>query len=408
MYNIFEVFMNILLAVSGSIAAYKSPDICRGLVNQGHKVKVVLSKGSLEFVNKNVFNYLGAEDTFIYSDDFNHKGILHIELSNWLDRFVLAPASANTISKLSQGQCDDLTSSIFLSLDQNKEKIIFPAMNTKMLSNPITQENLNRIKKNPNTFIVESESGLLACGEVGNGKLPDVREIVDLIPMLSSLKNNKKVIVTAGATLSNLDPVRFVTNPAKGGSAYLIARKYLSKGYKVHVIKGQNCVDSFKYLTKHPLYSEETVSTTQDLLDAVKAKNHDFDLYISPMAVSDVEFDYQDSKIKKSSMNGSLSYKHAPDVLKYVLENKKADQIIVGFAAETDLEDTTIYEKMKRKPVDLLVANLVNSGFNKKEKMGFGTNIGTYKLVSKTSTENYLHLPKEELAEIIFKKTENL
>ena len=394
--------MNILLAVSGSISAYKSPDICRGLINQGHKVKVVLSKGALEFVNKNVFNYLGAEATYSYNHDFEHSGVLHIELSNWLDRFVLAPASANTLSKLAHGNCDDLLSSIFLSLEASKEKIIFPAMNSKMLSNPMTKKNMASLKQINNLFIVDSDSGLLVCGETGEGKLPEVKEICTLVSSLSNLKNDKKVLVTAGATLSNLDPVRFVTNPARGGSAFLIAQKYLSEGYKVHVIKGQNTVESFNYLTKHPLYSEEVVSTTKDLLDSVI--NQSFDIYISPMAVSDVEFEYSDKKIKKSTMQGTLNYKYAPDVLKYVVENKKQGQIIVGFAAETDLSDATINEKLKRKPVDLLVANLVNSGFNKKEKMGFGTSEGTYKLVSPSGTEEYDLLSKKELANIIFSK----
>lgn len=394
--------MNILLAVSGSISAYKSPDLCRGLINQGHKVKVVLSKGALEFVNKNVFNYLGAEATFSHLDDFENYGVLHIELANWTDRFVLAPASANTLSKLAHGACDDLLSSIFLSLDQNKEKIIFPAMNSKMLSNPITTKNIDDLKGLNNLFIVNPDSGLLVCGETGEGKLPDVKEIGTLVSTLSYKKNNKKVLITAGATLSNLDPVRFVTNPARGGSAFLIAQKYLSEGYSVHVIKGQTVVESFKYLNKHPLYTEETVSTTQDLLNSVKKQS--FDIYISPMAVSDIEFDYSDKKIKKSTMKGTLNYTYAPDVLKHVVENKKEGQQIVGFAAETDLSDSTINEKINRKPVDLLIANLVNSGFNHQEKMGFGTSFGTYKIVSKSGIEEYEKLTKKELANIIYSK----
>jgi len=394
--------MNILLAVSGSISAYKSPDLCRGLINQGHKVKVVLSKGALEFVNKNVFNYLGAEATFSHHDDFENPRVLHIELSNWADRFVLAPASANTISKLAHGTCDDLLSSIFLSLDQNKEKIIFPAMNSKMLSNTITKKNIDNLKNLNNLFIINPDSGLLVCGENGEGKLPDVKEICTLVSTLSYKKNHKKVLITAGATLSNLDPVRFVTNPARGGSAFLIAQKYLSEGYSVHVIKGQTVVESFNYLKKHPLYTEETVSTTQDLLNSVKTQS--FDIYISPMAVSDIEFDYSDKKIKKSTMEGTLNYRYAPDVLKYVVENKKEDQQIVGFAAETDLSDSTINEKINRKPVDLLVANLVNSGFNHQEKMGFGTSFGNYKIVSKSGTEEYEKLNKKELANIIYSK----
>jgi phosphopantothenoylcysteine decarboxylase/phosphopantothenate--cysteine ligase len=396
--------MNILIAVSGSIAAYKAPDICRGLVNQGHKVKVVLSKGALEFVNPQVFKYLGVEETFLPDDDFKHKNVLHINLSKWLDSFILVPASANTLSKISHGQCDDLLTSIFLSLEPQKVKVLYPAMNTYMYQNFITQNNLSLLQKIPNCYLIEPDSGVLACGDEGPGKLTDVRSIVEMIPIYSNKKVNKTVVITAGATLSNLDPVRYVTNPAKGGSSYLIAKEYLSQGYKVFMIKGQDVIPDFKFLDKHPNYQSQTVSTTQDLLDTVKNLNFDFDIYISPMAVSDIEFDYVDGKIKKSTLKGSFNFKFAPDVLKYVVENKKPHQKIVGFAAETSLDKKVIEEKINRKPVDLLVANLVNSGFNQKAKQGFGTREGHYKLVTKDSVEEFKNLSKGDLAKKIFAK----
>ena len=394
--------MNILIAVSGSIAAYKAPDICRGLVNSGHKVKVVLSKGALEFVNPKVFNYLGVENTYLPEDDFSHKGVLHIELSKWLDSFVLVPASANTLAKLSHGECPDLLTSIFLSLEPSKIRVLYPAMNTFMYQNTITQENLNKLKTLPKTYIIPPDSGVLACGDEGPGKMPDVRSIVEMVPTYTGKRSFKSVVITAGATLSNLDPVRYVTNPAKGGSSYLLAKKYLSEGYLVKVIKGQEVIEDFKYLEKHPNYESHTVSTTSDLLEKVKQFS-DFDIYISPMAVSDIEFDYVDSKIKKSTLQKSLNFKFAPDVLAYVLQNKKHYQQIVGFAAETSLSDSVIQEKITRKPVDLLVANLVNSGFNNKSKQGFGTRNGTYKLVSPIGVVGeYNNLDKSELANIIF------
>lgn len=394
--------MNILIGISGSIAAYKAPDIARGLINQGHSVKVILTKGALEFVNAKVFNYLGVETTYLPDDDFKHLGVLHIELSKWCDTFVLVPLSANTLSKLSRGECSDLLTSVYLSLPPDKVKVLYPAMNTFMYNNPITQDNLKKIS-GPNTYLIEPDSGVLACGDEGKGKLSDVRSIIEMIPTYSSQKIAKKVVITAGSTLSNLDPVRYVTNPAKGGTAYVVAKKYLSEGYHVHVIQGQEVIGDFKYLSNHPNYSSEVVSTTKDLLKVVKNLNHEFDIYISPMAVSDIEFDYVDSKIKKSTLNGSFKFQFADDVLKYVVDNKRLGQKIVGFAAETDLLPKTIQEKLTRKPVDLLVANLVNSGFNGSAKQGFGTKEGIYKLAT-VANPNPLEQPlsKAQLAEEIF------
>jgi phosphopantothenoylcysteine decarboxylase/phosphopantothenate--cysteine ligase len=398
--------MKILLGITGSIAAYKAPDIARGLINQGHEVKVVLTKGALEFVNPQVFKFLGVAATYLPDEDFKHQGVLHIELSKWCDTFALVPLSANTLSKLARGECSDLLTSVYLSLPPTTVKVLYPAMNTFMYANPITQENLKKLL-GETTYLIEPDSGVLACGDEGKGKLSDVRSIIEMLPTYSQHKVNKKVVITAGATLSNLDPVRYVTNPAKGGTAYVLAKKYLSAGYQVHVIQGQEVIGDFKYLTKHPHYTFEVVSTTQDLLQSVKKLTKKFDIYISPMAVSDIEFDYVDSKIKKSTLKGSFKFQFAADVLKYVLDHKTKGQKIVGFAAETDLTLKTIQEKMNRKPVDLLVANLVNSGFNGSHKQGFGTRDGIYKLVLPTKsglsgTETEQALTKIELAEKIF------
>jgi phosphopantothenoylcysteine decarboxylase/phosphopantothenate--cysteine ligase len=388
--------MNFLIAVSGSIAAYKSPDICRGLINQGHKVKVVLSEGALKFVSPDIFKHLGVESTYLPKDDFNHSNVLHIELSKWLDTFVLVPASANTLSKLAHGGCDDLLSSIFLSLEPQKVKVIYPAMNTFMYRNIITQSNFKILKSLPNMFMMAPDSGVLACGDVGEGKLADVKSIIEMLPTYSNKQIQKSVLITAGATMSSIDTVRYVTNPARGGTAYLLAKKYLAEGYTVHVVQGQDVMAEFSYLKKHPKYSFEIISTTKELLESVKFRVADVDIYISPMAVSDIEFEFQDKKIKKLSMKGSFAFTSAPDVLKYVVENKKQGQQIVGFAAESDLSESVIQEKITRKPVDLLVANLVDSGF--------GTSSGHYKLVSNGKTKEYPVLDKKELVELIFRQ----
>jgi phosphopantothenoylcysteine decarboxylase / phosphopantothenate---cysteine ligase len=397
--------MNILLAITGYIAAYKAPDIARGLVSQGHTVRVICSHGALKFINKDVFKHLGVEETYLDTDDFNHKQVLHIDLSKWADSFVIAPLSANFLSKLAQGQCSGLIESVFLSLSKDKIKILVPAMNPTMLSNPITQRNLNVLKTLSNVVIIDSDFGVLACGDTGKGKLPKVEALTEVIPLIKNNLTHSRVVITAGATLSSIDPVRYVSNPAKGGTAYVIAKKYLSEGYSVHVIKGVDSTKKFEHLKKHPRYSEEVVITTPDLLTAVKNRIKNFEIYISPMAVSDIECEYTDSKLKKSSMTGSFKYKQADDVLKYVIENKTKSAQVVGFAAESSLDESVINEKLKRKPVDLLIANLASSGYVKgSQKQGFGTSQGHYKIVDKNETKEFESLDKEELADLIYEK----
>lgn len=166
--------MKILLGISGSISAYKSIDIARGLVKNGHEVKVVLTAGALKFVVPEVFTYLGVSDVYHAQEDFEHKNVLHVDLARWCDTFLIAPLSANTLSRLARGEASDLLSSIFLALEPHKNVLIFPAMNTNMLYHPFTQENLKaveKIKTLPNVHVFPTDSGILACEEVGEGKL---------------------------------------------------------------------------------------------------------------------------------------------------------------------------------------------------------------------------------------------
>ena len=167
--------MNILLAVTGSISAYKAYDLLRLLIKDGHTVKIILSSGAQKFIKKETFKYLGAESVHTSSDDFSGEyKILHIELADWADRFVIAPTSANTIAKLSNASADDLTSSVFLAFDSQKPIFIFPAMNTKMLTHPFLQENLEKLKKLKNIFLGQTQFGELACNHIGEGKLEDI------------------------------------------------------------------------------------------------------------------------------------------------------------------------------------------------------------------------------------------
>ena len=400
--------MRILLAVSGSISAYKTLDIARGLFKNGHEVKVILTNGALKFVIPEVFTYLGVQEVYKSQDDFNHKNVLHVDLARWCDLLVVAPASANTIAKLAQGRADDLLSSVFLALEPRKNIILFPAMNSLMLAHPFTQENLCDIKKLKtlnNLYISPTDTGILACEEIGLGKLPSVEEIIELIPtMIKPLnsENQKTILATTGATITPLDPVRYLTNSSSGITGYYLAEAALREGHKVIMIAGANATANLELFIKHPNYKLIRVKTVDNMKDAVLSELSNADLYISTAAISDLEFDVSDSKIKKDSMGESLKIKKACDILKTVIENKPDQLKIVGFAAETDLSEAVLNKKMKSKPVDLLVGTKVNNGLTKDQQVaGFNVDFAQYKLLSPKGFIFEGTLTKRELAQKI-------
>lgn len=397
--------MRILLGVSGSISAYKSLDIARGLVKKGHEVKVVLTSGALKFVVPEVFTYLGVSDVYQSEDDFKHKNVLHIDLARWCDVFAIAPVSANTLSRLAQGQASDLLSSIFLALEPHKNTLIFPAMNTNMLHHPFTEKNIEDIKKLKtlkNLFVSPTDAGILACEEVGLGKLPNVDEIIEIIPtMIKPIQSveQKTILVTTGATIVPLDPVRYLTNSSSGITGYYLAEAALLMGHKVVMVAGANSTAKLNLFSKHPNFQLIRAKTVEEMKTVVHAHLNDADLYISSAAISDIEFDVSDSKIKKDSLGDSLKIRPATDILKTVLEMKSAKLKVVGFAAETDPSDAVLNKKMKSKPVDLLVGTKVNNGLTKNEEVaGFNADFAEYRLLSPKGFTYEGILTKRELA----------
>lgn len=397
--------MRILLGVSGSISAYKSLDIARGLVKKGHEVKVILTEGALKFVVPEVFTYLGVSDVYKAQDDFVHKNVLHIDLARWCDVFAIAPVSANTLSRLAQGQASDLLSSVFLALEPHKNTLIFPAMNTNMLHHPFTEKNIEDIKKLKtlsNLFVSPTDAGILACEEVGLGKLPNVDEIIEIIPtMIKPIQNadQKTILVTTGATIVPLDPVRYLTNSSSGITGYYLAEAALAMGHKVVMIAGAHSTAKLNLYSKHPNFKLLRAKTVEEMKEAVHSHLNDADLYISSAAISDIEFDVSDSKIKKDSMGDSLKIKPATDVLKTVLEKKSAKLKVVGFAAETDPSDSVLNKKMQSKPVDLLVGTKVNNGLTKNQEVtGFNADFAEYRLLSPKGFTYEGILTKKELA----------
>ncbi|EQC52380.1 bifunctional phosphopantothenoylcysteine decarboxylase/phosphopantothenate--cysteine ligase CoaBC [Bacteriovorax sp. DB6_IX] len=378
--------MKIILGVCGSIAAYKSIDLARGLSKKGHEVKVILTKGALEFLKPEVFGYLGI-DYFLSLDDFENRNVLHIDLAKWCDHLLIYPTSANTLANLAFGKADDLLTSVFLAKRDETTTSIFPAMNTYMYRHPLTQENmdlLQRIHKAGNLFIHPPAAGKLACGDQGEGKAPSIDKVINCIEAINPKITNesKRVLITTGATIAPIDPVRFVTNSSSGKTGYELAVESLKRGYQTHVIAGKHATSQLDDLLELPGFTLTRVTTTTDMKTAVEKAFSQSDIYISSAAISDLEFEAHLGKMKKTQMSQSLEYKQAPDILKYVLGLKK-DQQVVGFAAETDLSHDILNEKWTRKPVDLLVGTQVHSGLcHDKEQQGFNTDQAHYKFFS--------------------------
>lgn len=403
--------MKILLSVCGSISAYKSLDIARGLVNSGHEVKVVLTKGALKFVIPEVFTYLGVLDVYQDDSDFKHKYVLHVDLARWCDTLVIAPLSANTLSRLARGEASDLLTSLFLALEPEKPIAIFPAMNSLMLAHPFTQENLKeltKLKSLGNVFISETNAGVLACNEEGFGKLPPVDEILALIPTLKAPFTNiprKKIVISTGATIAPLDPVRYLTNSSSGITGYHLAVSALKSGHEVVVVAGKNAVKELDLLSKHPFYKLIRVTTVNEMHDAVHAEIKNAHAYLSAAAISDLEFDVSAQKIKKENIEDSLKVKKAIDVLKTVIEAKLPNLKIVGFAAETDLSDSVLTKKYNSKPVDLLVGTKVDNGLTPASSLqGFNTSSASYRFMEKGLVTLERVLDKSELGDIILKR----
>ncbi|MCP4912285.1 MAG: bifunctional phosphopantothenoylcysteine decarboxylase/phosphopantothenate--cysteine ligase CoaBC [Oligoflexia bacterium] len=395
--------MKLLLGVSGSISAYKAYDLTRLFVKAGHEIKVVMTGGAAQFIKKETFLYLGASAVYSSQDDFNvndYQGIPHIELAKWADKLLVAPLSANTLGKFAGGLADDLLSSIFLAWEKTKPIILFPAMNTKMLSNPITQDNFKKLETLlPNIFIHPTQSGLLACGDEGEGKLSEIETIFHFTESFVLVRKEKEFLVTTGATLSPLDPVRYITNASSGKTGFLMAKVALSLGYKVTVIAGIYATSDLERLSAHPDYKLVRTISTENMANAVKEEIARADVYFSSAAVSDIEFEYQESKMKKEQMSGTLAFQQAIDILSGVIKLTDKKRFIIGFAAETNLDEQMLKSKNNRKPVDLLIGTQVNNGLLGKSKEGFGNDFATYKCLLNNEYIEWLQLTKQEMCE---------
>ena len=404
--------MKILLGVCGSIACYKSFDLVRELVKTGHEVKVVLTNGAINFIKPELFRWLGATEVFGPLDDFKNpseKSIAHIELARWADRLCVAPLSANSLAKFANGQCDDLLSSVVLSRKNNLPLILAPAMNPQMYANSITQENLNKLLGQQNCYLISPEDGQVVCGESGTGKFATLDKIILLLDCLSSKSQNAKtVVITTGATIAPIDPVRYVTNPSSGLTGLEIAKAFLRKGHKVHLIAGKNSDHRIPFLKDHPQATIHQVTTAEQMYNVTMELSPKTDIFVAAAAVSDFKFPFNPSKIKKEAIEHSLPLAPEVDILKSFLANKTPQQYVVGFAAENPLSVEVLAKKISSKPVDLLVGTHVNGNFSfpNGQPAGFQSPQADYLIWEAGLTQEYSPMSKVELANLVTHKAE--
>ncbi len=379
----------VILGVSSSVAAYKAAELCSLLIKQHAEVHVLMTKNACQFINPITFETLTSHKCLVDTFDrhFEFK-VEHVELAKAADAAVIAPATANVTAKLACGIADDMLTTTLLACDC--PKILSPAMNTRMYNNPVTQDNLKRLVRY-GWEIVEPESGRLACGDVGKGKLAPVEDILEAVLAKIALPKDlegRKILVTAGPTREAIDPVRFITNHSSGKMGYALARIAHLRGAEVTLVSGPTALKAPAGVTFVPIES------AHDLFEAVTSRSKEQDIIIKAAAVADyTPASYADQKLHKSDDDMAISLKRTEDTLQYLGEHKREGQILCGFAMETEDLVERARGKLKRKHLDMICANNV-----KVAGAGFAGDTNVITLITEDMQTSLPLMSKEEAA----------
>lgn len=384
---------SIIIGVSGGIAAYKTAYLVSTLSKTEADVNVIMTENACEFISPLVFETLTGNKCYVDTFDRNFKfDVEHISLAKKADIFMIAPATANVIAKIANGIADDMLTTTFLA--SKCKKIVSPAMNTAMFENQITQDNIAKLKKY-GIGVVEPQNGLLACGDVGAGKMPEPDFLFDVIEREIAREKDmlgKKVLVTAGATMESLDPVRFLTNHSSGKMGFAIAKEAMLRGAEVTVVKANTTAEIPNFI------KIVEVSSAKDMFDAVTVLSDQQDIIVKAAAVADYTPEsYVDSKIKKKDGDLSIPLKRTMDILKYLGENKKEGQFLCGFSMETDNMLENSKAKLSKKNADMIVANNLRDAGS-----GFKTDTNAVTLITKDGHKSLELKSKAEVAKEIF------
>jgi len=385
----------ILLVICGGISAYKSLEIIRLLKKSKARVKTILTKSAKQFVTPLSVASLSQEK--VYDDLFNYENeseMDHISLSRWSDLILVAPTTANTISKLSAGTSDDLASTVILASD--KEVFLVPAMNVRMWEHPATKENLNKLK-NFGYQIIGPEIGDMACGEYGQGKMTESTEIVDSIEQyFSNLRKNKKLkaLVTAGPTHEFIDPVRYISNKSSGKQGYEIAKSLKKNGFDTTLITGPTNLRPISGINLINVNTAEEMFNA--VLDCLPA-----DVAIFSAAVSDFKIKNKEKNKIKKKENMDLNLEKNIDILSHISNhNSLRPKMVIGFAAETCNLNEYAKKKLSEKNCDWIIANDVSD-----HSIGFGSDFNEVSIFYKnTKYEKIPKMKKSILADKIVKK----
>ncbi|MBF1114328.1 MAG: bifunctional phosphopantothenoylcysteine decarboxylase/phosphopantothenate--cysteine ligase CoaBC [Solobacterium sp.] len=384
----------IVVGVTAGIAAYKICQLVSSLKKQGNEVHVIMTKEAEKFVTPLTFQTLSNQKviTDMFTVDYT-PDVHHISLAKKADLFVVAPATANIIAKIAHGLADDMLTTTFLA--STCPKLIVPAMNTNMLNNPITQDNIATCQKY-GIHIMCSGSGYLACGDVGAGRLPEPEEIEDAIASLVETNrylNGRHVVITAGATQEEIDPVRYITNHSTGKMGYALAKEARNAGARVTLISGK---------TNLPKpYGVDVVSVTSaaDMAKSVIDNFEKADVLIMSAAVADyTPIEKAEQKIKKTDGDLSIALKRTQDILLTIGQKKREDQIVIGFAMETENLLENAAKKLQEKNANYIIANSI-----REPGAGFGVDTNIVKIISPTSVEDLGLLSKDETAKEILR-----
>ncbi|WP_437130651.1 bifunctional phosphopantothenoylcysteine decarboxylase/phosphopantothenate--cysteine ligase CoaBC [Peptostreptococcus russellii] len=396
----------IVVGVTGGIAAYKACDVVSKLKKLGANIHVIMTKSAKEFVCPMTFQTLS--NNFVIDDMFEDPKtweVEHIELAKAADLFLIVPATANFIGKLANGIADDMLTTTAMAT--TSQLVIAPAMNSNMYNNPIVEENISRLKSYGYKFI-NPASGLLACGDVGAGKLEETSKIVEYVEnYFESIKLDEdkkdlkglKVLVTAGPTVESIDPVRYITNRSSGKMGYSIAQRAAKRGADVILLSGKTSIEKPKELYK---YIE--IESADDLYREILAEFSECDVVIQSAAVADYKpKNYSDRKIKKSDGDLVIELSRNKDIAQE-LGKIKGEKVLVGFAAETNDVLENASRKIKKKNLDFIVANdLTKTG------AGFNSDTNIVRIIGANGDVcEYPKLLKTEVADVILDRVENI
>lgn len=380
----------VVLGITGSIAAYKIPNLARMLKKLGAEVEVVMTENATQFITPLTFESLTGKKCMVDTFDRNFQySVEHVALAKKADLFVISPASANVIGKIAGGIADDMLTTTVMAC--TCPKIICPAMNHNMFHNPIVQDNIKKLE-NYGYKIVQPDSGMLANGDSGDGRMPEPEELLEYILKEIAFEKDllgKRVLISAGATMEAIDPVRFITNHSTGKMGFAIARNAVLRGAEVTMVAGHT------EIAPPPFVNIIKIGSAEEMFRQIADIYKDFDIVIMSAAVADfTPENYYDNKLKKSDGIADIKLKRTVDILKYLGENREDGKpFLCGFSMETQNLEENSKKKLVSKKVDMIVANsLTDKG------TGFGYSTNQINIYTKNSEQVLPLMSKEECA----------